>query len=110
MRSSLSNASDAAIGRAYTNQSYLQVQWAYLSFLASLIAASGILLVLTIILSRRAKTHVWKGSFIAALQGLSDNAREQLGRADLRSELDEQAKEVRVQLKRDMDGMRLRRS
>ena len=79
----------------------------WLSFLAALILASGLLLFFTIFKTWRVGTQVWKSSVMATLQGLDNETRNYLGAQESRSGMDKHAKDLAVRLEQNADGTKL---
>jgi hypothetical protein len=65
------------VGQAWIMETYIRVNWAYLSLPATLVLLSIVTLVWTIVANRRHKTQLWKSNSLAVLfhqlEGWEDN-------------------------------------
>ncbi|PMD44555.1 hypothetical protein L207DRAFT_630876 [Hyaloscypha variabilis F] len=94
-------------GTEYYLQTYLLVRWDWLIFPVVLIVAALILLIATIIQSKRRGTGVWKASSLATLSALGGEAKGLLGVMNTASALSEAAEEMMVGIEQRGAGWRL---
>ncbi|KAH8669548.1 hypothetical protein BGZ60DRAFT_407752 [Tricladium varicosporioides] len=72
-----------ATGTPYNPQSYVHVQWGWLTFLLTLLVSSFAFLLATIIKSKRAKVDIIRSSALAAMCGLSEESKGFMGPIEL---------------------------
>ncbi|KAN0108652.1 Protein of unknown function (DUF3176) domain containing protein [Hyaloscypha variabilis] len=94
-------------GTEYYLQTYLLVRWDWLIFPVVLIVAALILLIATIIQSKRRGTGVWKASSLASLSALGGEAKGLLGVMNKASALSEAAEGMMVGIEQRGTGWRL---
>lgn len=87
-------------GTPYNLQSYVHVQWGWLTFLLVLLASSFAFLLATIIKSKRANVDIIRSSALAAMCGLSEESKGFMGPIELngREGTLEKAGNLRVRL------------
>jgi hypothetical protein len=102
----LQTTNDTWSGDAYADESFVRVRWHWIVLPAFLELASLVLLVLTIIHSRRMDIPLWKSSVLALIYHGVDELRAQENPATERwSSMEGAAKEVDVQLVKSEDGV-----
>ncbi|KAE9378301.1 hypothetical protein N431DRAFT_500971 [Stipitochalara longipes BDJ] len=94
-------------GTEYYLQTYLLVRWDWLIFPVLLIVLALILLIATIIQSKRRRTGVWKASSLATLSALGGEAKSLLGVMNKASALSEAAEGMMVGIEQRGTGWRL---
>lgn len=95
-----------AIGTSYTVQVYIEIRWAWLAFLGSILVLTILFFVLTVAQSARHSVPVWKSSPLALLfHGLEPSKHQ---RIDLQSiaEMERCARTVRVRTNETRSGVR----
>jgi hypothetical protein len=95
--------STLALGQAFTDEAFIQVQWLWIILPASTVLLAFIFLILTMWRSARAKAPVWKSSGLAML--LHDmKGYDGAEKYDKVEEMEKVAKKVEVRLCRGIDG------
>ncbi|KAK3684521.1 hypothetical protein LTR37_020196 [Vermiconidia calcicola] len=95
--------STAHLGTAHINETYIRVNWVWLTYPAVLVALSILFLFGTVIFSAEKSQVVWKSSSLALLfHGLKESDRETSVRKQ--SDMEEVAKQIWVRLKEDDNG------
>jgi hypothetical protein len=105
------NSSDTARGVGLVSETYISIQWAWLT-LPLLLYVSAIGFVVAVAWrcghTGDSKVNVWKNSLVAALfHGLDQEILAKIGHPDEQESIDEAAKDLKVKLTRDMHGLRL---
>lgn len=88
-------------GTTWATETYIRVDWPWLSLLIATVPLSMLLLALTMMSSLRTQTQVWKTSSYPVLQALDETVKQDLG--DLNNLLDAEARsdEIHVRLKKE---------
>lgn len=95
------------LGTVYETQAVVQIHWKWLALPILLLVGTMLFLGLVVWVSRRSGTQAWKSSATAMLfHGLDEEHLERVRGAMSRSEMEELAKEIKVQL---MDTERRRK-
>jgi hypothetical protein len=103
-----------AYGETTKVETCVQVRWSWTSFLAGLVVLASLFLALTIwstkqIPSMNSGRKVWKTSSLALLfNGLDERLLKEQGPMDKKSEMMDRAAKLRVALKGEDDGWKLR--
>jgi hypothetical protein len=105
------SSSDMAQGVGFVSETYISIQWAWLT-LPLLLYVTVIGFVVAVAWrcghAGDAKVNVWKNSLVAALyHGLDDELLAKAGYPDEQEPIDEAAKNLKVKLTRNMHGLRL---
>jgi hypothetical protein len=97
-------------GKSMSMESYVHVRWGFAILPVAIVLATGLFLVVAMVLTRRSQTELWKSSALAMLfHGLDRDARAMFDLEDSLGQKKRQAKHVRVRLQRDAtDGTLLR--
>ena len=109
MRQSAANNPEAQItGDAYELDSFVEVRWVWLALPLTLLLLTLIFLLASIRVSARAKVMTWTASTTAMLfHGLSEDRRITASLVERRTEMDEIAEGMKVQLVKTDQGWRL---
>lgn len=105
---SLSN--DSVIGQSLSQETYIRVKWAWITFPAVLVFGGVFLLLLVIVETRKKGVEVWKYSCLPLLFHSVDDesARrvEDMGKRQMATveEMEDEAKRIRVRLGKEEDG------
>ena len=95
-------------GVASNTDTYIMVQWEWLSLTATLLFLTLVFLIATILDSKRCHIEVWKDSpFPPFFHGLNRSLLDQYGKVDESLSMDEASKEMQVQLVQTEAGWRL---
>ena len=95
------------IGDAKVAQSFVEVRWAWMSYLLSLLLLSFIFLTSTIYKTRVSQVNILKSSQLALMYGSTDKSRAGLHHADEREMMQQKAAKSNVMLVRAQGGWRL---
>ena len=95
-------------GESSVMQTILSVQWKWLAFPMAFPVLTLVLLIATVVTSAKDKVPIWKSSQSPLLlHGLSEELREKHANADTLSEIETNAKDIRVELADTGAGWRL---
>ncbi|KAH8887657.1 hypothetical protein GQ53DRAFT_749727 [Thozetella sp. PMI_491] len=92
-------------GTVYSPQTFIKIHWKWIGVLAAQIAATIIFLVSTVFVTHRSGTQVFKGSSIATMSALSDEARRHLGETGDVKRMNRRAQRINVRLERGSSGI-----
>lgn len=102
----LEASGDTVLGYAISTETYVRVRWRWIIFPALLELGSLVLLILTIVLSRRKRVPIWKSSILAVIyhqvEGLGERETHVTERL---SGMEASAKTAAVQLSSNQDGI-----
>jgi hypothetical protein len=97
---SAANGTEVIQGTAWAPEQFVSIRWAWISLPILLLFSSLLLVLVTIVKSRRGGTAAWKSSVLATLlHGLTENVRDKFDPGLSPSEIEVISRQLRVQLK-----------
>ena len=104
----LMDENSTTLGTVFETQAVVQIDWPWLALPLLLLVGTTVFLTVVIWVSRRTQVQAWKSSSTAMLfHGLDEKHSQRLGSSAKRSEMDDLAKEIEVQLGHTDKGWRL---
>jgi hypothetical protein len=99
---SATNGTQAVEGTAWATEQFVSIRWAWITLPVVLLFSSLLLVLITIIKSRRGGSAAWKSSVLATLlHGLTGDVRDQFRPGLSPSEIEVLSRQLRVKLKTD---------
>ena len=106
----MNNGNGPLSGTTINYQTYVHIQWAWISLPAALVLLTLGYLVAVIVKSNIQNNPIWKSSSLAILfHGLDPTTRQELGRLQRLHEMDRQAETMKIRLSEGDEGLRLLR-